>query len=114
MGTKWDSTHLSPDGSKELSISDPPRPCYEVTWDISKVLNYIDSLMVDRVLRTGGNEEQTRLFLTVVRAHKPGCSSTLVRWLRSLLNKAGIDAIFKAHSTQSAATSVAVSPHVTS
>ena len=148
----------------------PPRPRYEVTWDVSIVLNYIESLgesdslslqiltwklamilaltrpsrsadlvMLDldtlrkgwcfrrqvwqnspdresqeqssssqlflatadsthnrlcrhmserQPFRTGGSEEQTRLFLAVVRPHKPVCSSTLARWLRSLLDKA--------------------------
>ena len=64
--------------------------------------------------RTGGNEEQTRLFLAVVRPHKPVCSSTLARWLKSLLDKAGIDtSIFKAHSTQSAAASAAANTGIT-
>ena len=58
----------------------------------------------DRVLLHGSNEEQTRLFLAVVRPHKPVCLSTLARWLKSLLVKSGIDtSIFKVHSTWSAA-----------
>ena len=63
---------------------------------------------------TGGSEEQTRLFLAVVRPHKPVWSSTLARWLRSLLDKAGIDtAIFKAHSTRSAAALAAANAGIT-
>ena len=180
----------------------PPKPRYEVTWDVTKVLNYIDSLgesdslslqvltwklamilaltrpsrSADLVrldlryrrhtpegarfsktvqtgkaksrqgkpraefffpafpsnsrlcpqqtlrayeqrtesFRTGGNEEQTRLFLAVVRPHKPVCSSALARWLKSLLDKAGIDtSIFKAHSTRSAAASAAANTGIT-
>ena len=178
----------------------PPKPRYEVTWDVTKVLNYIDSLgesdslslqvltwklamilaltrpsrSADLVrldlryrrhtpegvvfqepglakqsrqgkpraefffpafpsnsrlcpqqtlrayeqrtesFRTGGNEEQTRLFLAVVRPHKPVCSSTLARWLKSLLDKAGIDtSIFKAHSTRSATASAAANTGIT-
>ena len=64
--------------------------------------------------RSGESEEQTRLFLAVVRPHKPVCSSTLARWLKSLLDKAGIDtSIFKAHSTRSAAASAAASTGIT-
>ena len=66
------------------------------------------------LFRTGGSEEQNRLFLVVVRPHKPVCSSTLARWLRSLLDKAGIDmAIFKAHSTRNAAASAAANAGIT-
>ena len=54
------------------------------------------------------------MFLAVVRPHKPVCSSTLARWLKSLLDKAGIDtSIFKAHSTRSAAASAAASTGIT-
>lgn len=50
----------------------------------------------------------------MVRPRKPVCSSTLARWLSSLLDKAGIDtSIFKAHSTRSAATSAASNAGVT-
>ena len=39
------------------------------------------------------------LFLGVTKPHKPVCSSTIARWLKTLLGKAGIDTeIFKAHS----------------
>ena len=58
--------------------------------------------------------ERTKLFLAVVRPHKPVSSSTLARWLKSLLGKAGIDTgIFKAHSVRGAATSAAANAGVT-
>ena len=61
-----------------------------------------------------GGEEQMRLFLAVVRPHKPVCSSTLARWLRSLVDKAGIDtSIFKAHSTRDAVASAAPAADIT-
>ena len=50
------------------------------------------------------DEGRTRLFLAVVRPHKPVSSSTLARWMKSMLEKAGIDTgIFKAHSVRGAA-----------
>ena len=54
------------------------------------------------------------MFLAVVRPHKPVCSSTLARWLKSLLDKAGIDtSIFEAHSTRSTAASAAANTGIT-
>ena len=49
--------------------------------------------------------EKTELFLAIVKQHKPISYSTLARWLKSVLEKAGIDTtIFKAHSVMGAAT----------
>ena len=51
-----------------------------------------------------GEQAHSRLFLAMVHPHKPVTSSTMARWLRTLLEKAGIDTdIFEAHSTRSAA-----------
>ena len=50
----------------------------------------------------------------VVKPHKPICSSTLARWLKSLLERAGIDTdTFKAHSVRGAATLAAARAGVT-
>ena len=51
---------------------------------------------------TGGDDEQLRLFLAVLRPHKPECSLTLARWLRTLLGTS----VLKAYSAQCEATSV--------
>ena len=51
---------------------------------------------------------RSMLFLSINKPHKPVSSSTIAKWLKSLLNKAGVDTeIFKAHSVQSASTSSA-------
>ena len=64
--------------------------------------------------RAQEDTERTRLFLAVVKPHKPISSSTLARWLKSLINNAGIDtAIFKAHSVRGAAASAAANAGVT-
>ena len=53
------------------------------------------------------------LFLTTI-THNPASSSTIARWLKSILGKAGIDtAIFKAHSICGAATTAASNAGVT-
>ena len=59
-------------------------------------------------------EGSTTLFLTTIKPHTPVASSTIARWLKSLLGKAGIDtAIFKAHSVRGASTTTAANAGVT-
>ena len=54
------------------------------------------------------------LFLTTIKPHSPAASSTIARWLKSLLGKAGIDtAIFKAHSVRGAAATSAHNAGIT-
>ena len=54
------------------------------------------------------------LFLSINKLHKPVSSSTIARWLKSLLNKAGGDTkISKAHSVRSASTSAAATSGIT-
>ena len=54
------------------------------------------------------------LFLGLTKPHKPVYSSTIVRWLKILLGKAGIDTeVFKAHSVLSASTSAAAAAGIT-
>ena len=52
-----------------------------------------------------------RLFRSFIGKHGPVTSSTIARWMKSCLQKAGVDAFkFKAHSTRTAAaTKVAMS-----
>ena len=56
----------------------------------------------------------TQLLIAMIRPHKPVSSSTVARWLKTVLNNAGIDtSIFKAHSVRSAACSSASEAGVT-
>ena len=49
-----------------------------------------------------------QLFVSYCKPHKGVSSSTIARWIKTVLGKSGIDNnIFKAHSTRSAATSKA-------
>ena len=58
--------------------------------------------------------ESPRLFLAVVKPRKLVSPSTLAKWLKTLLEKAGIDTgIFKAHSIRGAAVSAAANAGVT-
>ena len=59
-------------------------------------------------------ESETKLFLSFIRPHKPVTSSTIARWLKSLLEMAGVDTvIFSAHSVRGASTSKASNMGVT-
>ena len=52
--------------------------------------------------------QPNKLFLAIIRPHKPVKSATLVHWIKNLLVKSGIDSnIFTAHSTRGAASSTA-------
>ena len=64
---------------------------------------------------TKHSEAPTQLFFWgVTKPHKPVSSSTIPRWLKTLLGKAGINTdIFKAHSVRSASTLAAVVAGIT-
>ena len=55
----------------------------------------------------GGRPNQF-LFLTSTKPYRPASSSTIARWIKTALSKAGVDtSIFKAHSVRGASTSAA-------
>ena len=55
-----------------------------------------------------------KLFMSIVRPHKPVSASTAARWVRDLLQAAGIDTSqFKPHSVRGASTSAATRSGVT-
>ena len=58
--------------------------------------------------------KNTQLFISFIKPHGPVTSSTVARWLKEVLSKAGIDtSIFKAHSVRGASTSMAANMGVT-
>ena len=57
---------------------------------------------------------KSQLLIGTIRPYKAVCSSTVARWLKSVLTAAGIDTgIFKAHSVRGAASSAAANAGVT-
>ena len=67
---------------------------------------------LDRTLRLRGGEP--KLFLSFIKPHKPVTSTTIARWLRTVLEQAGIDsAVFGAHSTRGASSSAAARGGIT-
>ena len=58
--------------------------------------------------------EESRLFVSFIKPHKVVTSSSIARWLKSMLQEAGIDiSIFGAHSTRGASSSAAVRAGIT-
>ena len=59
-------------------------------------------------------KEHSQLFVSLIKPYNPVSPSTIARWLKSVLTKAGIDInIFKAYSVRGASTSAAASAGVT-
>ena len=57
--------------------------------------------------------ETTRLFLTTVPPHNEASQQTISRWIKQVLNKAGLDlTIFTPHSTRSASTTKAKTANI--
>ena len=53
-----------------------------------------------------GRETWTSLFVSIIKPHAPVSSTTISRWLKSILAPAGVDtASFQGHSVRSAAAS---------
>lgn len=57
---------------------------------------------------------ENRLFRSFIGQHKPVSSSTIARWIKSCLQKAGVDtSVFQGHSTRAAASTKAALSGVT-
>ena len=64
--------------------------------------------------RDAGQEKRSKLLLSYIKTHNAITSSSVARWILSMLNLAGVDTNqFKAHSTRSASISAAASARVT-
>ena len=58
--------------------------------------------------------KESKLLIATIKPHKAVTSSTIARWLRTIMGKAGVDTtIFKAHSVRSASVSTAANAGVT-
>ena len=84
-----------------------PQVCLRTFTDRPKlcVVNAIKKYL-DRTKNIRGKE--TRLFISIVSPHVAVGTQTLARWIKTMMNRAGVDVeMFKAHSTRHAATSAA-------
>ena len=69
--------------------------------------------LLEYIQRTSSYRTTRQLFITSVKPFGAASQSTLSRWVKSLMNSAGIDInVFKSHSTRSASTSAAKSVNV--
>ena len=58
--------------------------------------------------------EESRLFISFIKPHKAVTSSSIARWLKTILEEAGIDtSVFGAHSTRGASASAAAKAGIT-
>ena len=64
--------------------------------------------------RRPGTDNQSHLFITLIKPYNPVAPSTIARWIKFMLSKSGINTdIFKAHSVRCAASSTAARAGVT-
>ena len=81
-------------------------------FDVCKSLCIVRYLKtyISKTKRLRGDEKQ--LFLSYNRPHKPIVKATISRWLRDILQRAGIDvSVYKAHSTRAASSSKAAAQY---
>ena len=95
--------------------SGPKRPLKElflVSFPPDRRLCFVKYLKrnekVTERLRNNSNYNSSRLFLSYIKPHRPVSSSTIARWVKSVLTLSGINTeSFSAHSTRAAALSAA-------
>ena len=61
----------------------------------------------DYLERTKNLRNDEKLLISTIKPHKAATKSTVSRWIKFVMGKAGIDTAFKPHSTRAAATSKA-------
>ena len=93
-------------GDKQLQV-DLPAYKHDVKLDVYHLLTLY--VKVTKPLRG----DITQLFITYAKPYRPASRDTLGRWLREVMQTAGIDVTkYTAHSTRSAAVSAAQSKNV--
>ena len=111
---------LLPDGlAKQERINKPPR-----AWSVRSFSDtllcpvtclkaYLERTAPFRV-KVGDVLTPSSLFLAINKPHKPVASSTIARWIKSVLSSAKVDtSVFGAHSTRGASTSKAALSGIT-
>ena len=68
----------------------------------------------DKTKSRRGDHNKSQLFIALIKPYNPISSSTVARWIKTVLTKSGINTdIFKAHSVRSAAVSSAANAGIT-
>ena len=104
---------LVPGLTKTSKPGDSPKCSFHAAFPLDKSLCPVECLRSyeNRTIdfRPKNDSLPNPLFLSFIRPHKPVCSSSLARWIKSFLFLSGIDTtIFSAHSLRGAATSTAL------
>ncbi|CAB3991639.1 Integrase recombinase xerD [Paramuricea clavata] len=99
------------DLSKTSKPGDTPKTSYHAAFREDKDLCPVECLMFYEIKTKEFRsvDEHNKLFLSHILPHNPVSSSTLARWIKSMLQLAGADtSIFTAHSLRGAATTEAL------
>ena len=89
-------------------------PRFEEKQLLCPVATVEQYIQVTEPFRSHGDVRHTQLFIAYIKPHRPVTSSTIARWLKTMLEESGIDTtIFKAHSTRGASVSAAAQKGVT-
>ena len=95
--------------SKQSRIGKPVKDFFFPAFAINSNLCPVNTMKAYIERTNSLRVSENSLFLTAVPKHHPATASTIARWIKTGLAKAGIDTnIFKAHSVHSASTSAAV------
>ena len=107
---------ISDEKTKQIVIDSPlktskvskPQPVLRLaSYTKDKLLCVVDCLNL-YIQKTTEYRKDDQLLISYVSPHKPVCSQSVSRWLKSILDSAGVDVnVYKAHSFRHASTSKA-------
>ena len=123
-GLNLDHRKYSPEGvtflptklAKQSKQSKPLTEFFFSAFPSNKLLCPVTTLHAyeERTRERRNNNNESQLFIALIKPYNPVTSSTIARWIKSVLTKSGIDTgIFKAHSVRGAAASAAAREGVT-
>ena len=71
---------------------------------IDEEITKLQTTLAEYILHTEKLRSSSKLFFSFIRPHKPVTTSSIGKWIKSVLSSAGIDTlVFKAHSVRGAA-----------
>ena len=91
---------------KQSRPGHPARKIYLPVYPVDRKLCVVTTLRAYGA-RTMAIRQSSKLLLVLIAPHAPISSQTVSRWLRNILNLAGINPTFTGHSTRSASTTAA-------
>ena len=100
--------------SKQSRIGKPLKEFFFPAFEVNPNLCPANAIKIYSKRTECIRKSESLFFLTTVPDHHPATASTVARWIKTGLSRAGIDiSIFKAHSVRSASTSAAAHAGVT-